>query len=136
MAEADRLFGTVKADEMVKRVEDLPVWSRAEVLKRHGESVRDGDERRRRVLLLLEGCIVDVGGYIEDHVSSLKERFGGSCVLTLHLAWWRYPPSESLCRAARLVRLGIGERHFRLVVDHYRLRLRLERVLAYAPPFR
>jgi stearoyl-CoA desaturase (delta-9 desaturase) len=67
MAEADRLFGTVKADEMVKDVNDLPVWTRGEVIRRHGE--RDG--KKRRVLLLLEGCIVDVGGYLEDHVSQL-----------------------------------------------------------------
>lgn len=76
MAEADRLFGTVKADEMVKPIEDLPVWSRGEVIKRHGEYARsaqgDGDgEGRRRVLVLLEGCLVDVGGYLEDHVSAI-----------------------------------------------------------------
>jgi stearoyl-CoA desaturase (delta-9 desaturase) len=65
MAEADRLFGTVKADEMVKDVSDLPVWTRGETMRRHGE----WDGKRRRVLLLLEGCIVDVGGYLEDHVS-------------------------------------------------------------------
>lgn len=74
MAEADRLFGSVKADEMVKQMEDLPVWTRAEALKRHGEWVRaaGGDEKRRRVLILLEGCLVDVGGYLEDHVSSFS----------------------------------------------------------------
>jgi len=64
MAEADRLFGTVKADEMVKDPASLPVWTKSEVVRRHGERVGD----RRRVLLLLEGCIVDVGGYLEDHV--------------------------------------------------------------------
>lgn len=73
MAEADRLFGTVKADEMVRPIEDLPIWTRAEVSKRHGEYVRNEDgERRKRVLLLLEGCVVDVGGYLEDHVSPLS----------------------------------------------------------------
>ena len=64
MAEADRLFGTVKADEMVKDPASLPVWTKSEVVRRHGERVGD----RRRVLLLLEGCVVDVGGYLEDHV--------------------------------------------------------------------
>jgi stearoyl-CoA desaturase (delta-9 desaturase) len=72
MAEADRLFGSVKADEMVKSIEDLPVWTRGEVLKRHGEWVREGEEKRRRILVLLEGCLVDVGGYLEDHVSTLS----------------------------------------------------------------
>lgn len=67
MMEADRLFGTVKADEMVKDINELPVWTRSEVVRRHGE----WDGKRRRVLLLLEGCIVDVGGYLEDHVSDL-----------------------------------------------------------------
>jgi stearoyl-CoA desaturase (delta-9 desaturase) len=72
MVEADRLFGTVKADEMVKNISDLPTWSRSEVLRRHGEMVRSGEGRRRRVLLLLEGCVVDVGGYLEDHVRSFS----------------------------------------------------------------
>lgn len=65
MMEADRLFGTVKADEMVKDINELPVWTRNDVVRRHGE----WDGKRQRVLLLLEGCIVDVGGYLEDHVS-------------------------------------------------------------------
>jgi stearoyl-CoA desaturase (delta-9 desaturase) len=69
MAEADRLVGNVTADQMVKKVEDLPVWSRRDVLRRNGELVIEGEEKRRRVLLLVEGCIVDVGGYLEDHVS-------------------------------------------------------------------
>lgn len=64
MAEADRLFGTVKADEMVKDPSTLPVWTKSDVLRKHGEWVDD----RRRVLLVLEGCVVDVGGYLEDHV--------------------------------------------------------------------
>ena len=64
-AEADRLVSTVPVDERVRQLDELPVWSRAEVRKRHGERV-DG---RRRILLLLEGCVIDAGGYIEDHVS-------------------------------------------------------------------
>ena len=66
MAEADRLFGTVKADEMAKDPSQLPVWTKNEVLRKHGEWVGE----RRRVLLVLEGCVVDVGGYLEDHVRS------------------------------------------------------------------
>lgn len=71
MAEADRLFGTIKADEMVKSLEELPTWSRSEVLAKHGKVVRSTGNTnggRRRVLLLIEGCVVDVGGYLEDHV--------------------------------------------------------------------
>ena len=64
MAEADRLFGTVKADEMAKDPSQLPVWTKNEVVRKHGEWV----DERRRVLLVLEGCVVDVGGYLEDHV--------------------------------------------------------------------
>jgi hypothetical protein len=64
MAEADRLFGTVKADEMAKDPSQLPVWTKNEVVRKHGEWVGE----RRRVLLVLEGCVVDVGGYLEDHV--------------------------------------------------------------------
>ena len=65
MAEADRLYSSVPDDDKIRRLEELPVWSRAEVIARHGERF-DG---RRRVFIHLEGCIVDVGGYIEDHVS-------------------------------------------------------------------
>jgi hypothetical protein len=64
MAEADRLFGTIKADEMAKDPSQLPVWTKNEVIRKHGEWV----DERRRVLLVLEGCVVDVGGYLEDHV--------------------------------------------------------------------
>jgi stearoyl-CoA desaturase (delta-9 desaturase) len=68
MAEADRLFGTIKADEMAKDPSQLPVWTKNEVVRKHGEWVGE----RRRVLLVLEGCVVDVGGYLEDHVRLLS----------------------------------------------------------------
>lgn len=64
-AHADRLYANVPSHERVKPVSELPVWSKAEMLQRHGERV-DG---RRRVLLMIEGFVVDVGGYIDDHVS-------------------------------------------------------------------
>lgn len=63
MAHADRLYASVPTHERAKPIEELPVWSRAEVLRRHGQAY----ENRRRVLLLVEGCIVDVGGYLDDH---------------------------------------------------------------------
>lgn len=69
-ANADRLDAAVPADERVRKLEELPVWSRAEVRKRHGEWVATRDGRRRRVLLLLEGCVVDAGAYLEDHAST------------------------------------------------------------------
>ena len=64
-AEADRLVSSVPVDERVRQIDELPVWSRAEVRKRHGERVGN----RRRVLLLLEGCVIDAGDYIDEHVS-------------------------------------------------------------------
>ncbi|RSH87110.1 hypothetical protein EHS25_003599 [Saitozyma podzolica] len=68
IAQADRLVASVSIDETAKPIESLPVWSREEVRKRHGEWVASKDgERRRRVLLVLEGCVVDAGGYIDDH---------------------------------------------------------------------
>jgi stearoyl-CoA desaturase (delta-9 desaturase) len=71
VAQADRLVASVSVDDMPKPVENLPVWSRAEARKRHGEwVVSKNGERRRRVLLVLEGCVVDVGGYFEGHVST------------------------------------------------------------------
>lgn len=85
MAEADRLFGSVKADEMVKLIDDLPIWTRGEVVKRHGEWMRD--EKRRRVLILLEGCIVDVGGYLEDHVSPSLLPSSGCMQLCIAWSW-------------------------------------------------
>lgn len=71
LAQADRLVASVSIDDTAKPIESLPVWSRQEVRKRHGEWMisKDG-ERRRRVLLLLEGCVVDAGGYIDDHVGA------------------------------------------------------------------
>jgi stearoyl-CoA desaturase (delta-9 desaturase) len=61
----------VSIDDTAKPIESLPVWSREEVRKRHGEWIASKDgERRRRVLLVLEGCVVDAGGYIDDHVSA------------------------------------------------------------------
>ena len=63
MAHADRLYASVPLSERVKPVEELPIWSRGEVLKRHGQMV-DG---RIRVLLLIEGCVVDVGAYLDEH---------------------------------------------------------------------
>jgi len=88
MAEADRLFGSVKTDALVKNVEDLPVWTVAEIRRRHGEWVRVGEERRRRVLVLVDGCVVDVGGYLEDHP-------GGQYLLMSHSVF-SLPPTSSL----------------------------------------
>lgn len=70
MAEADRLVGKITADQMVKNLEDLPVWTTGNVLRKNGEWLRE--EKRMRVLLLVEGCVVDVGAYLEDHVSTTK----------------------------------------------------------------
>ncbi|OCF35996.1 hypothetical protein I316_02491 [Kwoniella heveanensis BCC8398] len=81
MAEVNRLTGALPPHERVKPKEELPIWSRAEVLKKHGEWVQvehayeeghghdhgHGHEVRRRVLLILDGCVVDVGGYLDDH---------------------------------------------------------------------
>jgi stearoyl-CoA desaturase (delta-9 desaturase) len=72
MAEADRLTSSIPSDQIVRPLEELPVWSRAEIRKRHGEWVGSGVERRRRVLLVIEGCVVDAGGYLDDHVSGLS----------------------------------------------------------------
>jgi stearoyl-CoA desaturase (delta-9 desaturase) len=78
MAHADRLYASVPTHERVKPIEELPVWSRAEVLRRHGHV----HENRRRVLLLVEGCIVDVGGYLDDHPGG-QQLLLSHCVRTL-----------------------------------------------------
>ncbi|WWD20909.1 hypothetical protein CI109_105387 [Kwoniella shandongensis] len=68
MAQANRLTEALPPHELVKAKEELPVWSKLEVLKRHGEWVKeDHGVVRRRVLLLLEGCVVDAGAYLNDH---------------------------------------------------------------------
>ncbi|ORX40890.1 hypothetical protein BD324DRAFT_647794 [Kockovaella imperatae] len=76
MAHADRLYATVPQEEREKPIEELPVWSRAEVKKRHGElvvrHVQEGDGtvesiRWRRLLLIVDGCIVDAGRFLPDH---------------------------------------------------------------------
>ncbi|WWD07182.1 hypothetical protein V865_005279 [Kwoniella europaea PYCC6329] len=86
MAQADRLTEALPPHEMVRPKDDLPVWSRAEVRKRHGEYVKEEHGVRRRVLVLLEGCVVDVGGYLEDHPGG-NDLLLTHCVLPL--------PSES-----------------------------------------
>ncbi|KAK6906448.1 hypothetical protein I203_100433 [Kwoniella mangroviensis CBS 8507] len=86
MAQADRLTEALPPHEMVRPKEYLPVWSRAEVRKRHGEYVKEEHGVRRRVLVLLEGCVVDVGGYLEDHPGG-NDLLLSHCVLPL--------PSES-----------------------------------------
>jgi stearoyl-CoA desaturase (delta-9 desaturase) len=63
MAHADRLYASVPEDERVRPLEELPLWSAPEVLRRHGQKI----DTHRRILLLVEGCIVDVGRYIEEH---------------------------------------------------------------------
>ncbi|WVQ63466.1 uncharacterized protein L199_001619 [Kwoniella botswanensis] len=82
MAQADRLTEALPPHEMVRPTNDLPVWSRAEVRKRHGEYVKEEHGVRRRVLVLLEGCVVDVGGYLEDHPGG-NDLLLSHCVLPL-----------------------------------------------------
>lgn len=78
MARAARLYDSVPVDEREKPLAELPVWSRAEVRKRHGELVvlaSEDDEsavasiRWRRLLLIIDGCVVDAGKFVYDHVS-------------------------------------------------------------------
>ena len=81
-AEAERLLSSVPHDEQEVPIETLPVWSRSEVAKRHGEWVFSESEhtteaecsRRRRILLIIGDCVVDVGGYLADHVSGFHGR--------------------------------------------------------------
>lgn len=72
---AERLSAGVPSEMRAKRRAELPVWSVEEAVRRNGEVVfvsipTQGKEvtiRRRRVLVLVDGCLVDVGGYLEDH---------------------------------------------------------------------
>lgn len=73
MAHADRLYASVPDTDRIKPLEELPIWSAPEVLSRHGQKTTT----HRRVLLVLEGCIVDVGAYIDEHP-------GGSQLLLNH----------------------------------------------------
>ncbi|WWC64975.1 uncharacterized protein I303_107589 [Kwoniella dejecticola CBS 10117] len=82
MAQATRITDALPPHEVVKPKEELPVWSRAEVRKRHGEYVKEDHIIRRRVLVLLEGCVVDVGGYLEDHPGG-QDLLLSHCVLPL-----------------------------------------------------
>lgn len=68
--QANRIMSSLPKEHKVRPKEELPVWSRAEIRKRHGEWVMDEitGQRRRRVLLLSEGCVVDAGGFLEEHV--------------------------------------------------------------------
>lgn len=70
---AERLTATIPNDERAKRRDELPVWSLQEAVSRHGQVVLHRGIKRRRVLVLVDGCLCDVGGYLEDHVSTLCE---------------------------------------------------------------
>ena len=75
MAHAERLTSSLAVGETIRPLAELPVWSRREVKRRNGEWVTGQDGTlRRRVLLLLEGCVVDAGGFMEDHVCPLLRR--------------------------------------------------------------
>lgn len=66
---AERLTASIPSEDRAKSKDELPVWSVKEALKRHGQSVVVRGVKRRRVLVLVDGCLCDVGGYLEDHVS-------------------------------------------------------------------
>jgi stearoyl-CoA desaturase (delta-9 desaturase) len=66
---AERLTASIPSEERAKGKDELPVWSVMEALKRHGQNVVVRGQKRRRVLVLVDGCLCDVGGYLEDHVS-------------------------------------------------------------------
>ena len=108
MARATRLYDTIPLDEREKPLADLPVWSRAEVKKRHGEIVvlPSEDEENpvtsvswRRLLLIIEGCVVDAGKFVYDHVSfcisargchngaDLKSQPGGKGLILSHAVY-------------------------------------------------
>ena len=78
LAHAERLTSSLAVGETIRPLAELPVWSRREVKRRNGEWVTGQDGTlRRRVLLLLEGCVVDAGGFLEDHVCPLFRRGAG-----------------------------------------------------------
>ena len=111
-AEADRLDASVPTEERVCRLEELPVWSRAEVRKRHGEWVVGREGKRRRVLLIVEGCVVDAGPYLDDHVrtqlaASEAEQFqpGGSHLLLSHCVF-QLPSTSSFTAPIEIDRLS------------------------------
>lgn len=76
-AEADRLTSSIPPTERERSSADLPSLTKEEVLKLHGEWVVDtigeaGWRKRRRVLVSIGGWVVDVGGYLDEHVSSAR----------------------------------------------------------------
>lgn len=97
---AERLSAGVPSEMRAKRRAELPVWSVEEAVRRNGEVVfvsipTQGKEvtlRRRRVLVLVDGCLVDVGGYLEDHVSIAPP---------IVLPAWRHGSTFSLFTALR-----------------------------------
>jgi hypothetical protein len=59
-----------------EREKDLPSWSWEEVRRRAGEEMEEGEElyemgRERRWLVVIDGWVVDVGGYLANHVRLL-----------------------------------------------------------------
>ena len=71
----ERLTASVPSEQKAKKLEELPRWTKAEAIRRNGERVdvysEDGEMVgwRRRVLVKVGEGLVDVGGYLEEHVS-------------------------------------------------------------------
>lgn len=73
-AEADRLLQSLPAHHRATPIDELPIWTANEAMKQHGGCAVDlvGEDewmRRRRVLILIDDAFIDVGGYLEEHVS-------------------------------------------------------------------
>lgn len=61
---ADRLTSQIPEGDRAKEDTELPLWTKQDVL-------RELDHDEGAVFLLIEGYIVDVGGYLDVHVSLL-----------------------------------------------------------------
>lgn len=60
---ADRLTSKIPSSDIAKDDTQLPQWSKADL-------VRELEADEGAVFLLIDGYIVDVGGYLDVHVSS------------------------------------------------------------------
>lgn len=58
-SQADRLHAKVPAELLPKPVEELPIWTAEEAVER----------AKGHLLVLIDGCFVDVTNYVQDHVS-------------------------------------------------------------------
>lgn len=91
---ADRLTSQIPKDDMAKDDAELPLWTKQDVL-------RELELDEGAVFLLIDGYIVDVGGYLDIHVSLFAMLWADQSLTLTYLAWRTCFTAELVDKATR-----------------------------------